>query len=335
MANYVIIGTVAAVVGLLTYGIPILLDEYFPWQRLSKQRTGKPTVTTKSYAGRTALITGASGALGSLAAKMFARRDIDTLVLVDVMDLSAVRDEILGECKTQGKPAPNILIWRIDMMTFKGCQELGQKARSLKNLDHALLAAGLFSYDRKDSPDGWETSEFHPSAPSIRITNPTPAIQVNYLSTALISLLLLPHLKSSPSNHNPPVLTFVTSFGIYLASPTMVIPKTGSYLKHLSNNKPGLQQGSQYGRSKALLLYFARELAAYATNLKSKVTINSADPGCAWTPLTAANGERMIPKLITDLTAREPEFCAAALVNGVSVGPEGHGEVMGDFGTLE
>jgi hypothetical protein len=50
-----------------------------------------------------------------------------------------------------------MLLWQIDMMTFKGCQELAQKARSLKNLDHALLTAGILSFKRKESPEGWET----------------------------------------------------------------------------------------------------------------------------------------------------------------------------------
>jgi hypothetical protein len=167
MANHVLLSVVAVVVGLLTYCIPMLLDEYFPWQSLRKQRTGRPTVTTKSYAGRTALITGASGAFGSRAAKIFAHRDVDTLVLVDVMDVSSLRDQIVAERKEQGKPAPNMLLWQIDMMTFKGCQELAQKARSLENLDHALLTAGILSFKRKESPEGWETCEFHSHQPTV------------------------------------------------------------------------------------------------------------------------------------------------------------------------
>lgn len=96
----------------------------------------------------------------------------------------------------------------------------------------------------------------------------------------------MPLLKSSPTNSNPPVLTFVTTFGIYPSSFTMSVPKTGSYLKRLSNNKDGMEQAHQYGRSKALLLYFARELATRVSAAKGlpKVTINSADPGSAWTP---------------------------------------------------
>ncbi|KAJ3542848.1 hypothetical protein NM208_g3881 [Fusarium decemcellulare] len=324
MANsslYAAVAVAVLVVG-LTYGIPLFLAEYFPWQSLSKQRTGRPTVRTESYKGRTALITGANGAFGSRAAKLFAHREIETLVLVDVKDCGDVKQQIEAELTDAGKPIPNILVWQADLMTFAGCQELGKKARELENLDHVLMTAGILAFHRRESPEGWETS-----------------IQVNFFAGALVSLLLLPLLKSSPGNPNPPVLTFVTTFGIYPSSFTMGVPKRGSYLKKLSNNKEGMEQAHQYGRSKGLLLYFARELAARVSaataqqKLARKVTINSADPGSAWTPLTNPNQAKLIPRLIMNFGAREPEICATALVNGVSVSAEDHGNIMQDFET--
>jgi NAD(P)-dependent dehydrogenase (short-subunit alcohol dehydrogenase family) len=119
----------------------------------------------------------------------------------------------------------------------------------------------------------------------------------------------------------------------------MGVPKRGSYLKHLSNNKDGLEQGHQYGRSKGLLLYFARELAARAGAKAAtgkgmrKVTINSADPGSAWTPLTNPNQAKLIPRLIMNFGARDPQICATALVNGVSASADAHGKIMQDFDT--
>ncbi|KAH7245193.1 hypothetical protein BKA59DRAFT_555185 [Fusarium tricinctum] len=323
MANLGIYAAVTTlIVFVLTYGVPLFLREYFPWQSLYKQRHGRPTVTTKSYKGRTVLITGANGAFGSRAAKIFAHRDVETLVLVDVRDCGEVKQQIAKELGDLGKPVPNVLIWQADLMTFAGCQELGRKAKDLKYLDHVLMTAGILSFNRKESPEGWETS-----------------MQVNFFSGALLSLLFLPLLKSSPSNPSPPVLTFVTTFGIYPSSFTMSMPKHGSYLKKLSNNKDGMEQAHQYGRSKALLLYFARELAARVTattaleKLPRKVTINSADPGSAWTPLTNPNQDQLIPRLIMNFGAREPEICATALVNGVSVGEDAHGKIMQDFDT--
>jgi NAD(P)-dependent dehydrogenase (short-subunit alcohol dehydrogenase family) len=158
------------------------------------------------------------------------------------------------------------------------------------------------------------------------------AIQVNYLSTALIALLLIPALKPSPSNPEAPVMTFVTTFGVYPSSLFMAPPKSGSYLKYLSNNKDGMMQAHQYGRSKGLLLYFARELASRVSGAQGlQVTVNSADPGPAWTPLTNPNQAKLIPRLIMDFSARDPETCAKVLVNGVSASKQTHGKVLVDY----
>jgi NAD(P)-dependent dehydrogenase (short-subunit alcohol dehydrogenase family) len=144
-------------------------------------------------------------------------------------------------------------------------------------------------------------------------------------------------MKSSSGNPNPPVLSFVTTFGMYPSSFSMSMPKQGSYIKRLSNNKDGIEQGHQYGRSKALALYFARELAARCSAGADapKVTINNVDPGTAWTPLTDVNRDKFIPRMIMQFAAREPEFCAVALVNGVSASEESHGQILHDFETVE
>lgn len=336
MASYWFLFGGAALVALLTFGIPLFLAEYFPWRSLRDQRIGRPTVTTESYKGRTVLITGANGAFGSRAAKIFARRNVGRLVLVDVRDCGGVKDEILAELGEKDLSKPEILVWQVDLMSFDGCREVGKKAQELENLDHVLLTAGILSFNRRESPEGWETCESSLDASTActkPFTDPDPAIQVNFLSTALIALLLLPCLRSSPSNPSPPVLTFVTTFSVYPASFTMSVPKTGSYLKRLSNNKDGLEQAHQYGRSKGLLLYFARELAARTEAAGRRVTVNSADPASAWTPLTNPTHEQLIPRLIMNFGARDPSICATALVNGVSAGEEGHGKIMQDFAT--
>lgn len=176
MANYWFLVAGAILIAALTFGIPFLVAEFFPWRHILAQRNGRPTVTTKSYAGRTALITGANGAFGSRAAKIFAHRDVGTLVLVDVMDCSGVKEQIEAGLREANKAIPNILVWQIDMMTFAGCQEVRKKARELENIDHVLLTAGILSFNRKESPEGWETCELalpylNPPFPLLENTN--------------------------------------------------------------------------------------------------------------------------------------------------------------------
>lgn len=157
VTNYWIPVAIAIAIVALTYGVQFLLAEVFPWQMLRAHKTGKPTVTTKSYAGRTALITGANGAYGSRAAKMFAEREVDTLVLVDLMDCTTVKQKI--EEELEGKKKPKILVWKVDMMSYASCQELAKKVRELKSLDHVLMTAGILAFNRRESPEGWETCE--------------------------------------------------------------------------------------------------------------------------------------------------------------------------------
>ena len=134
--NYWILVAIAVTVVVISWGVPMILAEVFPYHMLRAHRTGKPTVTTKSYAGRTVLITGANGAFGSRAAKMFAHRDVETLVLVDLLDCTGVKKQIEEELYEMKKPKPKILVWQVDMMSYTSCQELAKKTRELQNLDH-------------------------------------------------------------------------------------------------------------------------------------------------------------------------------------------------------
>ena len=111
----------------------------------------------------------------------------------------------------------------------------------------------------------------------------------------------------------------------------MSVPKSGSYLKHLSNNSE-MMQPNQYGISKGLLLYFTRELTARVSKAQGQpVTINSADPGPAWTPLTNPNRNMFFPWLIMAMTARDVSSGAKVMTNAVCATEESHGGILLDY----
>jgi hypothetical protein len=159
--NYWIILAITVLVVVVSIAVPRVLAEVFPYQMLQAHKTGRPTVRTESYAGRTVLITGANGAFGSRAATMIAHRDVQTLILVDLLDCAGVKAKIEAELEEAKKKIPEILVWQVDMMNYASCQELAKKVRQLKTLDHALMTAGILSFNRKESPQGWETCECH------------------------------------------------------------------------------------------------------------------------------------------------------------------------------
>jgi len=156
LLNWQIVGGVIAIlVSIIALVLPRLLAEVFPWRMLRKQKNAKLSAPTKSFKGKTILITGANGAFGSRAAKMIADLNVETLILADVRDCTGVKQLI--EAETTATNKPDIQVWHVDMMSYQSCQEFAKKARGLKSLDGVLLAAGILSFKRQESPEGWET----------------------------------------------------------------------------------------------------------------------------------------------------------------------------------
>ncbi len=156
LPNWQIAGAaVAILVSVIALALPLILAEVFPWRMLRKQKNAKLTTPTKSFKGKTILITGANGAFGSRAAKMIADLGVEKLILADIMDCTGVKQLI--EAETTATNKPDIQVWHVDMMSYKSCGEFAKKARELKSLDGVLLTAGILSFKRQESPEGWET----------------------------------------------------------------------------------------------------------------------------------------------------------------------------------
>jgi hypothetical protein len=159
LPNWQIIGAVITIlVSIIALALRLVLAEVFPWWMLRKQKNAKLSPPAKSFKGKTILITGANGAFGSRAAKMIANLGVDTLILADVRDCTGVKQQI--EAETTATNKPDIQVWQVDMMSYQSCQEFAKKARELKSLDGVLLVAGILSFKRQESPEGWETSQY-------------------------------------------------------------------------------------------------------------------------------------------------------------------------------
>jgi short-subunit dehydrogenase len=157
--NWQVIGAVIAVlISIGAFAVHRLLTEIFPWKMLRKQKYAKLSTPSKSFKGKTILVTGANGAYGSRAAKIIADLGVERLILADVRDCTGVKQQI--EAETTATNKPDIQVWTVDMMSYQSCQEFAKKARALKSLDGALLVAGILSFKRKESPEGWETSKW-------------------------------------------------------------------------------------------------------------------------------------------------------------------------------
>ncbi|KAK5629538.1 hypothetical protein RRF57_005253 [Xylaria bambusicola] len=144
--------------------------------------------------GKTAIVTGSSSGIGLECARQLLARGLSKLIL-------AVRDEKKGAIARDDlasgwdlKPGA-IEVWHLDYSSYDSITSFADRAKVLETLDIVVLNAGIYRIPRVILPTGHEED-----------------IQVNYLSTALLTILLLPILdvKKHPGT-KPGRLTVVSS----------------------------------------------------------------------------------------------------------------------------
>lgn len=292
--------------------------------------------------GCTILITGASGGLGLESARQLYDLKPEKLIL-------AVRDRELGEkakveleARTLSGEAEEgsrtiVQIMHLDQVDFSSVKEFSQKLHG-EDLDVVMLNAGTVIWDWTLTRDGYEK-----------------ALQVNYLSTALLALLLLPLLRHDGSATNrggklsPARLVFTSSDGHYTAP--LSYAKIRGYnadpmeekvldparsqalpiLSYLADPK-SYDKYTRYLDTKLLLLLFARELASRTPS--TSCIVSSVHPGFIATRLFRdASAMNWIMQWwpVKRLFSRTPEQGGRGMVNAAVVkGVESHGKYMSE-----
>ena len=227
---------------------------------LYRQWFKKPTPLASDIdlSSQTAIITGSNVGLGFEAALELAQHQISRIVL-GVRNVQAgerARQQII-----QQSPKCSVEVWALDMNSYESTIEFGRRARSLPRVDIVILNAGIQCRKFQLSPTGHELQ-----------------LQVNYLSTALLSLLLLPTLVSSSSN-GARHLTIVSS-ELYEWTP-FTQRSAPDLFKVLDD--PKAFSTDYYGISKLLLVLWAIELASKVD--RTQVIINCVNPGLCWSSL--------------------------------------------------
>ena len=220
----------------------------------------KPTPTTINLSGQTAIITGSNVGLGLEATRELIERRISRVIL-------AVRSLENGEtAKAQlqkGNPDCTIEVWELDQNDFASVTAFGKRAQALNRLDIAILNAGVMKREYIQAPSG---HELH--------------LQINYLATALLSLLLLPRLKeNAKAAGQPSHLTIVTSeMHMWTPFKQRSAPNLFQELDKKSAFSP-----DNYNVSKLLQVLWVQELASKTQ--PSEVIINTVNPGLCWSSL--------------------------------------------------
>ncbi|KAL2797384.1 dehydrogenase [Aspergillus keveii] len=266
--------------------------------------TPKPLPSSIDLTGQTALITGGNVGLGLEAAKQLADRRLSRLIL-GVRTISkgeAARDKICRQF-----PDCQVDVWPLDMETFESMRAFGQRIKSLDRLDIAILSAGIKLLEYTRAPTGHEAH-----------------VQVNHLATSLLSLLVLPTLRSTAHKYSQPTrLTIVTSevhFWCKFAS--QHAPQILSAMDEPSSFGSGMER---YNTSKLLNVLWLRELSARVNSGDEDgkghdVLINGVNPGLCASELHRSDttpGVGLFNKIFA-WSAREGGHCLvdAAVVQG-------------------
>ena len=264
--------------------------------------------------GKTAIITGGYSGIGYKCAEILLNNKLSHLVIT-------VRNEKKGNhaaAKLRSlHPNAKIEVWSLDMLSYDSIQAFVKRCNNdLPRIDFVILNAGMVS------------GEFSIN----ESTGHEVCFQVNYLSTALLTILLLPILKAKrgPTQDKPSRITMVGS-GLALSAN---FPERNSQSVIRAFDSPGYFSSlDRYSTTKLLLLIFVSKLATFID--PSDVVANVVDPAFVATPGLDRNIPaylRYVNGLSRMLVARSIQAGAWAYVDAAAVQPSStHGSWLANW----
>ncbi|RKL49766.1 hypothetical protein BFJ72_g1222 [Fusarium proliferatum] len=208
--------------------------------------------------GSTAILTGSNTGLGFEASKQLLSLGLSHLVM-GVRSLE--KGKVAAEKLRTIAPSARIDVWQLDMQSYDSIQNFARRCDAeLSRIDFVILNAGL-------SPNKFEL---------VPGTGHEVGIQVNHLSTALLTILLIPILKTKASGQGPPHLTTVNSLTAHLCK----FPNKDERPLLASFDDPKITPWSsqeRYGVSKLLNQLFLARLCEKVN--PDDLIINMVDPG--------------------------------------------------------
>lgn len=209
-------------------------------------------------------------------------------------------------------PSVKISVWALDMQSYASITAFASRCATLPGLSIAILNAGL---------GGSLASKTNAA------TGHDETIQVNYLSTALLSILLLPILAAKKeADDKPGRLTIVGSgTALFAAFPNLTAdPLLASFDAPYTGF---LAAGERYATSKVLVMMLVHQLARNVPS--ERVVVNTVEPGLtSGTGLHRdfSGGGALLMRVMKRVSARTPEQAAWTYVDAVAVhGRESHG----------
>ncbi|KAL4073183.1 hypothetical protein V8B97DRAFT_1869162 [Scleroderma yunnanense] len=221
-------------------------------QFIREQRKTLP-VCFSDVSSKAIMLTGSNVGIGLEASVHFAcmRPKLVLTTCRDEEKCQRTREVILERAGLDNPPedGTGVASWPLDLSTFDSVREFASRfaAEALvgAQLNVLIANAGVNMLHYIKTKDDWELM-----------------IQVNYLSTALLSILMLPYLIKSSSVESPSHLVVVSSFGHYFGSRKLTGAEKWSSILGTINEKKFCGIVHRYFLSKLLGIMFIRELVA-------------------------------------------------------------------------
>lgn len=268
--------------------------------------------TDINLSSKVAIVTGASMGLGFHSCRHLLGFQLSHLII-------AVRSVKRGEdaaskLRTQF-PAVKIEVWTLEMSSYDSIQAFVRRVeKDLTRLDIVILNAGLV----KQKFDIVES------------TGHEESIQINYLSTVLLSILILPVLKTKSPLLAPGRLTIVSS-GTALGA--KLLNRHQVPLLKTFDDEANWDPNGRCADSKVLSHYFMVKFVNYVN--PKDVIVNVVDPGlCKGSGLfrDVSGITSFIWVVVKAAFARTVEVGSTAYVDAVAAkGKESHGCFVGDW----
>lgn len=279
----------------------------------------KPLPSSVRLEGRLAVVTGGNVGLGLEASRQLLSRGLSRLVMASRSDERGAR---AAEALRAEFPTATIDVWQLDMASYDSVVAFARRCDAeLPTIDYVLLNAGVQHL-------GFRVAD---------ATGHESTLQINYLSTALLALLLASVLRrkgaTNPADGRAPVLAAVGSEGQYLADP----PAPGPVLAPLDCQRAGFVGFKQYLVSKLLLMAFMARLAEHVC--PDEVVVTVVNPGLTGgselgreTFQSKAWHIRFLVPLLMKLLARPLAVGASCYLDGMLVQAKaGHGSFCSEW----
>ncbi|KAI4288303.1 MAG: hypothetical protein L6R35_002440 [Caloplaca aegaea] len=279
--------------------------EFFYSQLFITPKKADPTEV--NLTGQVGIVTGANVGLGLETSRQLLELGLSHLII-------AVRNPEKGESARQDlsrtAPAAKIEVWNLDLSRYQSVQDFAQRCSTLPRLDFAVLNAGVIKMRLEIN----------------KTTGHEEVIQVNYLSTALLVILLLPVLEAKRADANRPGRITVVSSDV--GDMAKFRERKENPILHAFKDPKYYDTGERYAVSKLLEQFFVTSLVQRVPS--SKAVVNLVNPGLCHSTGLHADLSGVLPflfGLFKRAIGRTTSIGARTLVSAaVVLGDESHGK---------